>query len=293
MTMLLVLAAVLLTDGVSAANTVNSGVKRYLPLNLALKSVDDMYDGCKDKMDEAVKGYLQNQLGQFRSQWDWAMNQEQQEPASSSLKKQEAASSSSLKKEEAGSSSLKKEEAAAILVYTSSLYVDFNNAVRSQKSQYKKSFQYHTLHFYLTSAIQALRSHRLSFLRPGDDGCLSVFRRTDRDFRRDVVNKNVRFGSFASSSLDTSQVSFGDSSCFEVVTCLGADISMFSMFPQEREVLIPPYEVFKVVQIKKRSQQPDLPCEVVYTLSSTKKPVSKLNCALFKKKKQLSSVRHG
>ncbi|XP_059184687.1 ecto-ADP-ribosyltransferase 5-like [Centropristis striata] len=283
MTVLLVLAAVLLTDGVSAGNTVNVGVKRYLPLNLALKSVDDMYDGCKDKMDEEVKGYLQNELGQFRSDWDWAMNQEQEEPASSSLKKEEAGSSSSLKKE----------EAAAIRVYTSSLYVDFNNAVRSQKSQYKKSFQYHTLHFYLTSAIQALRSHRLSFLRPGDDGCLSVFRRTDRDFRRDVVNKNVRFGSFASSSLDTSQVSFGDSSCFEVVTCLGADISMFSMFPQEREVLIPPYEVFKVVQIKKRSQQPDLPCEVVYTLSSTKKPVSKLNCALFKKKKQLSSVRHG
>ena len=64
---------------------------------------------------------------------------------------------------------------------------------------------------------------------------------------------------------------------------MGADFSLYSKLENQAEVLIPPYEVFKVVEIKKRStMQPDLPCEVVYKVKSTGY-VSKLNCALFTK----------
>ncbi|RVE75697.1 hypothetical protein OJAV_G00001210 [Oryzias javanicus] len=59
-------------------------------------------------------------------------------------------------------------------------------------------------------------------------------------------------------------------------------------FKEEAEILIPPYEVFRVTKIETRAEDKKLPCEVVYTVKSTKIPVSNYNCALFK-----SSLSHG
>ncbi|CAM4334445.1 unnamed protein product [Leuciscus chuanchicus] len=56
----------------------------------------------------------------------------------------------------------------------------------------------------------------------------------------------------------------------------------YSKLPREKEVLIPPYEKFKVTAVMTRSEQKDLWCETVFTLKSSGTR-SDLNCALFKK----------
>lgn len=179
------------------------------------------------------------------------------------------------------SRTLTKEEIMAIYVYTldrPKIYPEFNDAVRSQKSRYKTTFKYHALHFFLTSALQ-----KLNALKPQTKRCLTSFRRVDRCFSQDVLNKRIRFGSFTSSSLGWYPPAdrYGDVTCFEIFTCFGADISLYSKFGEsEREALIPPYEVFKATKMEESSVQKKLPCRVVYTLKSTGKVISTLNCAL-------------
>ncbi len=169
----------------------------------------------------------------------------------------------------------------AIYVYTldkPKIYLDFNHAVQTRKSKYKTTFRYHTLHFFLTDALQTLNARK-----PEAERCLTGYRRVNSSFRQDVLNKMIRFGSFTSSSMGCypSAERFGDKSCFEIVTCSGADVSLYSKLGEsEREALIPPYEVFKVTKIERRSDQKSLPCEVVYKLKSTRKTLSNLNCAL-------------
>ncbi|ROL51119.1 Ecto-ADP-ribosyltransferase 4 [Anabarilius grahami] len=75
---------------------------------------------------------------------------------------------------------------------------------------------------------------------------------------------------------------FGKVSCFEIYTCEGADVAKYSKLPHEKEVLIPPYEKFKVTHVKTKEEQKDLWCDTVFTLKSSGIR-SDLNCALFKK----------
>ena len=60
----------------------------------------------------------------------------------------------------------------------------------------------------------------------------------------------VRFGHFASTSLLRNVSDFyGTTTTFEVDTCHGADIRDYSMYPDEEEVLIPPFETFNVTGV--------------------------------------------
>lgn len=225
---------------------------------MAPDSVDDMYKDCHEKMSKVQNEYLQNEKNideNFKNAWDTAVKR--------TIKGR-----------------LSKEQAAAIYVYTMNeprIYLEFNNAVRTQRSEYKTTFRYHALHFFLTSALQSLNARKKT--------CLTGFRRVNSYFSQDVVNKKIRFGSFTSSSLGSwpKHEIFGDKSCFEIYTCLGAEISLYSKVESEGEVLIPPYEVFKVTEIKKRADNVNLPCEVVYKVKSTETYQSNLNCALFLK----------
>lgn len=238
---------------------------------MALESIDDMYSGCKDKMEPKVKKeYLpneKNQGGNFTNAWREA------EVYYNKIWKRKGSKKPS--------AFLGKEQIMSIYTYTldtPNVYVDFNNAVRTQRSKYKSSFRYHSLHYFLTDAIQKLKARKDNRGR-----CVTVFRRVNSFFGRAVLNKAVRFGSFTSTSMGwyPSAARFGDESCFEITTCFGADISLYSKLgDSEREVLIPPFEVFKITKIKKRSEKRSLPCDMVYTLKSTGKSLSNLNCAL-------------
>ena len=58
------------------------------------------------------------------------------------------------------------------------------------------------------------------------------------------MGDSIRLGQFASSSLDEAVArGFGSATFFSLRTCSGAPIQALSVFPEEREVLIPPYDV--------------------------------------------------
>ncbi|KAM9363649.1 NAD(P)(+)--arginine ADP-ribosyltransferase 1-like [Symphorus nematophorus] len=241
-------AAVLITYGVPTGTAMHStklGLNHVVQLDMASNSVDDMYDGCKDKMKSKVENeYLPNEKNsnsKFKQAW---------EAAERRFKKR--------------SVKLGKEQ------------LDFNNAVRNQKSEYNTTFRYHALHFFLTDAIQTLKAHKKKV-------CLTGIRGVDVYLSQDILYEEIRFGSFTSSTMAGYKVAkkFGDKSCFKIKTCFGADISLYSKYDNEAEVLIPPYEVFNVTEIIKRSEQKNLPCEVVYQVESTGKTLSNLNCSLF------------
>ncbi|KAG7223688.1 hypothetical protein INR49_015413 [Caranx melampygus] len=254
-----------------AINSGESGLKGQVPLDLAPNAVDDMYTGCKDKMDNRVKKqYLPNEKNKdknFTLAWG-----EAERYYNKKWKR---------RKGKRPSTSLGKEQIMAIYVYTldkPNVYLDFNTAVRTKRSVYVTAFKYHTLHFFLTDALQTLSSRK-----PEGERCVTGYRRVNSSFRQDVLNKEIRFGSFTSSSMGDypRPDRFGNKSCFEIFTCFGADISLYSKVGEsEREVLIPPYEVFKVTKVERRSDHQSLPCEVVYKVKSTR-TLSKLNCALF------------
>ncbi|XP_067312694.1 erythroblast NAD(P)(+)--arginine ADP-ribosyltransferase-like isoform X2 [Pseudorasbora parva] len=249
---LLLILAALGQDHRAAAAAV--GV-RIFPLDMAEKSVDNQYDGCRDYMADLVKTkYLEEEKSasdEFKKTW-----QEAEENA----------------KEPEGN--LQQIHSVAIHVYTnkdSKVYSNFTSATRTDKQKYKdKTFKWYSLHFLLTEALQILKKTQ--------NRCYVTYRGTNVKF--DVQNTEVRLSSFSSSSLDRKVIQgFGNESCFEIYTCEGANLTKYSKYPDEKEVLIPPYETFKVTAVKNRTDQPDLWCETVFVLNSTGK-TSDMNCVL-------------
>ncbi|XP_064817439.1 ecto-ADP-ribosyltransferase 5-like isoform X1 [Oncorhynchus masou masou] len=239
----------------------DGGMQEILPLDMVRSSVDDKYDGCRDLMLWAVENmYLFDELNtnpQFNTSWNIA--------------KPHAIPHGD---------SLNTEHSIAIYLYTKnipgsnskSMYLDFNKAVQEGHSAYMTtSFRYHALHFYLTDAIQILRERQ--------ETCKETFHRTNKKFDQNVLNQEIRFGTFTTSSLRSDLANFGNVSCFEINTCFGAELTSYSAFPEEREVLIPPYEIFEVTKIQTKSPVNNLLCEVIYTLKS-KGVDSDLNCKM-------------
>ncbi|XP_055032340.1 ecto-ADP-ribosyltransferase 5 [Misgurnus anguillicaudatus] len=229
-------------------------VKRQrFPLNMAEDSVDDRYEGCTEKMEKLVETkYLPEEItaniSGFGKVWE-----------------------NSTKNIPGPKDNLKRNHLIAISVYTGVIvYSKFNQDARTGKQKYKdKTYKWYSLHFWLTQAIQTLKKT--------EKGCKSTFRGTNVTFEG-FNNTDIRFGSFTSSSLDRKVTAdFGNQSCFEIETCHGADVSKYSQFPNQKEVLIPPYETFKVTNI--RNGQKDDWCKTVFVLKSYK-ITSNLNCAV-------------
>ncbi|XP_048017667.1 ecto-ADP-ribosyltransferase 5-like [Megalobrama amblycephala] len=253
--MLLIIEALLLILAALGQDHRAAAGKIY-PLNMALNSVDDQYKGCSENMTHLVKTkYLEKEMSasaEFNKSW-----QEGEENATKPEDK------------------LQQIHSVAIHVYTnkdSKVYSNFTSATHTDKQKYKEgTFKWYSLHFLLTEAIQILKKTQ--------NRCYVTYRGTNVKF--DVQNKEVRLSSFSSSSLDRKVIQgFGNKSCFKIYTCEGANLTKYSKYPDEKEVLIPPYETFKVTAVRNRTDQPDLWCETVFVLNSTGK-TSDLNCALF------------
>ncbi|XP_036430733.1 NAD(P)(+)--arginine ADP-ribosyltransferase 1-like [Colossoma macropomum] len=231
------------------------------PLDMAENSVDDSYGGCRDDMNKLVISeyieYERKNTPGFAAAWENALN------------KRKILSILSIN------------QSAAIYMYTAEpqcrkdcSYVEFNKATRNGSAAYQSGdFQFYTLHFFLTDAVQQLKKEQT--------GCVTSYRRTRVKFETDVLNKKIRFGSFTSSSLNKDLTQFGRESCFQIYTCFGAAIESFSEFPSEKEVLIPPYETFLITAIKEIDKERDLWCNVVYELKSAGKR-SDLQCIKIK-----------
>ncbi|XP_073688316.1 ecto-ADP-ribosyltransferase 4-like [Garra rufa] len=253
--MLLIIEALLISAALEQNHRATAEGPIY-PFNMAQNSVDDQYDGCTKEMENLVMTeYLEKELNnsaEFQMAW------------------QEAKNNASAPEDD-----LTENHSIAIYVYTDKdVYSEFNKAVRSEKEKYQNmTFPWYSLHFLLTEAIQILKKTQ--------HGCKLTYRGTDAEFDSDVLNTFVRFGSFTSSSLNrTVAEEFGNAFCFEIYTCEGAEVANYSKFPDEDEVLIPPYETFKVTDVRNRTDENDLWCDNVFTLESFGK-ISDLNCRLF------------
>uniref|UniRef100_A0A3B4U9I8 NAD(P)(+)--arginine ADP-ribosyltransferase n=1 Tax=Seriola dumerili TaxID=41447 RepID=A0A3B4U9I8_SERDU len=210
-------------------------------------SVDDMYFGCnKEMMDRLNNEFSPEKYeGQFADVWNNAKH---------------CAKSKLIHGDD---KALSKDHIQAICAYTSDykmFYQTFNDAVRTEGNFYgNSSFKFHSLHFLLTSAIQILNNNY---------NCHTTYRRTNVKFTGQI-NQRIRFGHFASSSYRQDLTQFGTETCFKIKTCSGALLKNYSVFQNEAEVLIPPYEVFKITK--------KIEGQVMYILESAGH-MSTLNC---------------
>ncbi|XP_077058614.1 ecto-ADP-ribosyltransferase 5-like [Siphateles boraxobius] len=254
--MLLIIEA-LLISAVLGQDHRNAVEGQIFPLDMAENSVDDQFYWCLEEMEHRVQTeFLKKEMmsnSDFATVWTDAV-----------------------KNHNTPGDNLSRNHSVAIYAYTNSdftLYQKFNDAVRTEKQKYKYgTYSWYSLHFWLTEAIQILKKTQSK--------CYNTYRGTGVEFDKNVTGKEVRFGQFASSTLDrTVAEGFGHKSCFEIYTCEGADLTKYSKFPEQKEVLIPPYETFIVSDVKTRVEQKDLWCDTVFTLKSYNTR-SSLNCAV-------------
>ncbi|KAK7910201.1 hypothetical protein WMY93_014885 [Mugilogobius chulae] len=226
-----------------------------IELTMMNQSIDDMFTGCKDKMAAKVENvYLPRELEDANFQNVWKMA--------------ESCADANLDKLPNEHKALTKENLQAICVYTNAstkMYSLLNDAVRIGATTYDtSSFKYHALYFWLTTALQVIPKR-----------CETTYRRTGSVFN----GKNgtaMRFGIFASTSRSSSVVEYGTETCFHIKTCFGAYIGDYSVAPKEEEVLVPSYEVFRIVNIVEKSYG-KLECKKIFVLESEGEK-SELNC---------------
>lgn len=227
------------------------------PLDMKNTSVDDMLWGCcRDTMQKVLYRFAEIEKTVYAEAWG-------------------NAASCALKNLIAGwNKGLDLEQVTAICVYTGRLaYQPFNTALREGRLIYGSKFSFHYLYVVLTSAVQTLKLRQ---------PCYTTYRRCSASFSG-TVGQRMRFGSFTSTSLKKNLTHFGRKTCFEIRTCFGAKIREFSEFPDEKEVLIPPYEEFEILSRKVKEDR-DKPaglddCEVVFVLQTVDWK-TELNCKL-------------
>uniref|UniRef100_A0A3Q2ZUI5 NAD(P)(+)--arginine ADP-ribosyltransferase n=1 Tax=Kryptolebias marmoratus TaxID=37003 RepID=A0A3Q2ZUI5_KRYMA len=230
---------------------------RTIQLNMVEDSVDDMYDGCRDTM----KTILDQKFTSERSFVGWTTSK--------------ICANQKFNERSPEDMALTKDHLQAICMYTGYVgYNEVNRKIREQRNEYTGSFKFHTFHFFLTTAIQILNPN---------GQCYTSYRRTPDNYEGQI-NQRIRFGYFASSSNDSDLTRFGQTTCFKIRTCLGADLKHYPTRDEaEREILIPPYETFTVTE-KITSEKPDGlgDCQLVYVLEHAGSK-SNLNCKLIEK----------
>ncbi|XP_010291100.1 PREDICTED: GPI-linked NAD(P)(+)--arginine ADP-ribosyltransferase 1, partial [Phaethon lepturus] len=172
---------------------------------------------------------------------------------------------------------LRPEQAVALLAYTlqGPLHRAFNAAVREagrSRGEYLGAFHFKALHFLLSEALHALQDaqpHRCHRVYRGVRGIRFTAQR----------RQSIRFGHFTSASLrNESTLPFGQDTFFSVETCYGVPIRDFSFFPEEEEVLIPPYESFEVTNYTRDGDRALIQLRSQAVLST-------YNCELVKEKR--------
>ncbi|NWR26329.1 NRT2 ribosyltransferase, partial [Emberiza fucata] len=204
-----------------------------IPLDMAHNSFDDQYRGCAPAMTAALPALNRSEFKhnkEFAEVWvkaaaEWQSRGSRVSPLSSPA------------------------QAIALRAYTmNGLYKKFNDAVRVAgccSQEYRDNFHFKTLHFLLTQALKTLRDAQ-------GLQCHDVYRGV-RGVRFKAEHGDiVRFGQFTSASeSEETAKKFGNSMVFQVRTCYGVEISNFSKYPNEKEVLIPPFETFQVIKVRR------------------------------------------
>ena len=229
------------------AITVATMATTLKPLDMALNSFDDQYQGCGPAMEEALPAlnsseFRNNSL--FAEVWPKAVAQWQKagspvSPLSSS------------------------DQAIAIMAYAAPDlhdYFNWNVSIFGRSPQeYRDNFHFKTLHFLLTKAVATLAATEKQ------QKCQGVTHLSSFKFYG-KVGDIFRFGQFAQSwGLIDDSVSAP--TVFRVKTCHGADISTFAGVPDNVIVLIPPYEKFKVTKVIPKGEKVEIHLDSIGTYS--------------------------
>lgn len=224
---------------------------------MALDSVDDQYQGCREAMAEMVKDNLLPQELQNTTIFGEAWSRLEESELSYC------------------NDSLTQEQCAALLVYSdANVYEAFNHASHKGKDEYiNGTYEWYALQFYLTVAVQTLNGNQ--------NECMLTYHGTELSFTENVNVSEVRLGSFVSVSLNaTAAQELGTIFCFQITTCHGAALANYSTDLNMTDVvIIPPYETFVVTDVSNKTDNPQLWCETVIVLNSTGVR-SDLNCSL-------------
>ncbi|XP_040823309.1 ecto-ADP-ribosyltransferase 4 isoform X1 [Ochotona curzoniae] len=271
------LPLLLLLSGLQS-RTESSEIAIKMNFDLAPDSFDDQYQGCsKEVMEELKQGdYFMKELQALKNYskiWQNAhltwLNHAKALPKSMTIS-----------------------HAVAILIYTlnSNVRSDFMSAmtrmVRSPQ-QYEHSFPFKYLHYYLTSAIQLLRKNTDG---KNNSLCFEVHHGTKDVSFKAYKGATIRFGQFLPASLIREEAErFGNQTLFTIQTCLGAPVQDFSL---KKEVLIPPYEFFEVinmsyyprgywVQLQSAGNQSTYNCQLLKDFSKKYNPAPTVIALLF------------
>ncbi|XP_014817671.1 PREDICTED: NAD(P)(+)--arginine ADP-ribosyltransferase 2-like [Calidris pugnax] len=233
----LVLGLVLFAGTLAAGNPLQDlGPIKQIKLDMACTSFDDQYRGCGHQMDKELGKLHQMELTKnsiYAHYW----------PLAAAEWKKRAAYVPR-------PPALRAEHATALLAYSrnGSLYKAFNTAVREagrSRNVYLYKFHFKTLHYLLTQALKILRN--------AQPNCYHVYRGNRNIHFTAKRHDLIRFGQFASTSFvkETAEF-FGRDTFFSLSTYHGFPIRNFSFFPNVNEVLVPPYETFEVIDIRKQ-----------------------------------------
>ncbi|NXS53862.1 NARE ribosyltransferase, partial [Brachypteracias leptosomus] len=207
-------------------------------MDMAPNCFDDQYRGCSRMMEEELAELNRTEFARNRvyaKAWASAAREWQ-------------------RRQDKVPRPLRPELAIALLTYTqeSPLSSQFNEAVREagrSRQFYLRNFHFKVLHFLLSEALRALRD-----LDP--QRCYNVYRGVHKIRFTAPHHQTVRFGHFTSASLKQSSAQyFGRDTFFLVETCYGVPIQNFSFYPNKEEVLIPPFESFKVLNVARNRER--------------------------------------
>ncbi|XP_032912863.1 erythroblast NAD(P)(+)--arginine ADP-ribosyltransferase-like [Catharus ustulatus] len=220
------------------------------PLDMAPESFDDQYQGCGPAMKAELPALNHSEFHDnpsFADMW----------PVSVERWKYQGSPVSPLSSPD---------QAIAIMTATNlDLYEYFNEEVREagrSAQEYRYNFHYKTLHFLLTDALATLRdAHK-------GQKCHLVFRGVYYLRYKAKPGDIVRFGHFMSSTLNkTVAERSGITTLFKVQTCHGADIQAFGDNPDKDDVLIPPFEKFKVTKVIEKGEKVEIHLDSIGTYS--------------------------
>lgn len=132
---------------------------------------------------------------------------------------------------------MEKQHSVAIYVFTQALRRPGRTVppAAAEGSEGQLRSETRSLFSHLSDALQVLKhSQRL---------CQTTSYTTDAASGLNLSGKLLRFATFV---LGSEGREFGGNTCFRVHTCFGADVTHYSALKQNSQVLIPPYEVFRV-----------------------------------------------
>ncbi|XP_054149845.1 erythroblast NAD(P)(+)--arginine ADP-ribosyltransferase-like [Melozone crissalis] len=202
---------------------------KVVTLDMAPYSFDDQYQGCGSAMKAALPALNNSEFEQnekFAEVWVKAAAEWQRRGPPESP--------------------LSPEQATAIMAFTmDGLSSMFNDAVRvagHSDMEYRDNFHFKTLHFLLTQALATLRDAQKG-------QCLDIFQRVCGVWFEAQHGDIIRFGEFMLASLSKPTGECSNDTVLELHTCHGMEIQLFTKHPEEKVVLIPPFETFNVTQI--------------------------------------------